>query len=35
MDDERREASSHIIFPKLEAGKYEIVAYSHKCITNI
>lgn len=24
-----------MIFPKLAAGKYEIIIYSHKCVTNI
>jgi hypothetical protein len=35
IDDERREATSRLIFPKLAAGKYEIVVYTHKCVTNI
>lgn len=33
--DERREGSARLVVPKLSVGSYEIVAYTHMCVTNM
>lgn len=35
VSDERREGNARVIIPKLEPGNYDILVYSHKCITNM
>lgn len=35
VEDERRESSGKLIIRHLVPGKYEMVVYTHKCITNL
>ena len=35
VSDERREGNARVIIPKLEPGNYDVLIYTHKCVTNM